>query len=93
MTNAVAMRWRRGPMGWRFFRRMRVIPGVRMNLSKSGVSASVGWRGLRDDYQWQRAPLGKPGLLVFVVAVLHDISVASAGASPLATQRRVSMNL
>jgi hypothetical protein len=33
------------PMGFRFFRRVQVIPGVRLNLSKSGVSASIGGRG------------------------------------------------
>jgi hypothetical protein len=32
-------------MGLRFFRRMRIAPGVTLNLSKSGVSASVGTRG------------------------------------------------
>ena len=32
-------------MGLRFQRVLRVLPGVRLNLSKSGVSASVGPRG------------------------------------------------
>ncbi len=32
-------------MGFRFFRRVRIIPGVRLNLSKSGMSASLGGRG------------------------------------------------
>ncbi len=32
-------------MGFRFFRRVRVIPGLRLNLSKSGVSASIGTQG------------------------------------------------
>jgi hypothetical protein len=32
-------------MGFRFYRRVRIIPGVRLNLSKSGVSASIGGRG------------------------------------------------
>lgn len=29
-------------MGWRFRRSFRVIPGVRLNLSRSGLSASIG---------------------------------------------------
>lgn len=33
-------------MGFRFRRRPRVIPGVWLNLSKSGVSAPIGGRGL-----------------------------------------------
>ncbi|HEX2592115.1 MAG TPA: DUF4236 domain-containing protein [Rhizomicrobium sp.] len=32
-------------MGWRFQKVLRVIPGVRINLSKSGISGSVGPRG------------------------------------------------
>jgi hypothetical protein len=32
-------------MGFRFHRSIRLLPGVRLNLSKSGVSASVGTRG------------------------------------------------
>jgi hypothetical protein len=29
-------------MGWRSRRSFRVIPGVRLNLSKSGLSCSIG---------------------------------------------------
>jgi hypothetical protein len=34
-------------MGFRFQRRIRVAPGVRINLSKSGVGFGVGRTGLR----------------------------------------------
>lgn len=34
------------PMSFRFRRTFRIAPGLRLNLSKSGVSASVGRRGL-----------------------------------------------
>jgi uncharacterized protein DUF4236 len=34
-------------MGFRFQRRIRIAPGVRLNLSKSGVGGSVGRTGLR----------------------------------------------
>jgi hypothetical protein len=32
-------------MGWRFHRDLNIIPGVRLNVSKSGVSTSVGPHG------------------------------------------------
>jgi hypothetical protein len=34
-------------MGLRFQRRIRIVPGVRLNLSKSGIGGSVGRNGLR----------------------------------------------
>ena len=30
---------------WSFRRRIKIIPGVRLNLSKSGISTSIGIRG------------------------------------------------
>jgi len=32
-------------MGFRFRRSIKILPGIRLNLSRSGVSASVGVRG------------------------------------------------
>ena len=32
-------------MAWGFRRRIRIIPGVHLNLSKSGISTSIGIRG------------------------------------------------
>ncbi len=32
-------------MGFRLWRRVRIVPGLRVNLSKSGVSLSAGRRG------------------------------------------------
>ncbi len=32
-------------MAWSFRRRIKIIPGVRLNLSKSGISTSIGVRG------------------------------------------------
>jgi hypothetical protein len=32
-------------MGWRFYRRVKVLPGVTLNVSKKGTSVSVGVRG------------------------------------------------
>ncbi len=34
-------------MGFRFFRRVRILPGVAMNMSRSGPSLSVGPRGAK----------------------------------------------
>ena len=34
-------------MGFRFQRRIRIAPGVQLNLSKSGIGGSVGRTGLR----------------------------------------------
>lgn len=33
-------------MGWRFSKRITIVPGVRLNISPNGLSASVGPRGL-----------------------------------------------
>ena len=32
-------------MGFRFRRSVRIIPGIRLNFSKSGISTSLGGRG------------------------------------------------
>jgi hypothetical protein len=32
-------------MGWRFRRSVKILPGVRLNFSRSGISTSVGVRG------------------------------------------------
>jgi hypothetical protein len=32
-------------MAWRFFRSLRVLPGVRVNFSKMGLSVTLGNRG------------------------------------------------
>ncbi len=34
-------------MGWRFQRRRRLLPGVRLNVGKRGPSVTVGPRGAR----------------------------------------------
>jgi len=33
-------------MAWRFRKSIKIAPGVRLNLSKTGISASVGPRGM-----------------------------------------------
>ena len=51
-------------MGLRFQRRIKVLPGVRINLSKSGVGFSVGGRGAHigiDSRGRRYASVGLPG--------------------------------
>jgi hypothetical protein len=50
-------------MGFRFHRSIRLLPGLRVNLSKSGVSASIGTRGARLTFgnRGTRATVGIPG--------------------------------
>ena len=35
------------PMGWRFQKRKKILPGVTLNLGKRGPGVSVGPRGAR----------------------------------------------
>ena len=50
-------------MGLRFYRRIRIAPGLRINLSKRGASVSAGGRGhwLTFGPRGERATVGLPG--------------------------------
>jgi hypothetical protein len=50
-------------MGFRFRRSIKLAPGIRLNLSKSGVSASIGRRGatLNISDKGTKATVGIPG--------------------------------
>ena len=50
-------------MGFRFQKRLRILPGVTLNLSKSGISTSVGVRGARitKGHGKTRVTVGLPG--------------------------------
>jgi len=54
-------------MGFRFFRRIRIAPGVTLNLSKSGVSTSFGPRGAKFTVgpRGTRQTVGIPGTGLF----------------------------
>ncbi len=54
-------------MGFRFWRRVRILPGVSLNLSKSGASLSFGPRGARYTIgpRGTRATVGMPGTGLF----------------------------
>ena len=64
-------------MAFRFFRRIRVAPGVHLNLSKGGVSMSAGPRGLKATVgtSGRRFTAGIPG------TGLHYTKVAKTGRS------------
>jgi hypothetical protein len=73
-------------MGLRFYRRVRLAPGLTLNLSKRGVSASVGVRGAhvtvgRDGV---RETVGLPG------TELSYTETQKAGASGLTLRRPLS---
>jgi hypothetical protein len=50
-------------MGWRFRRSIGILPGLRMNVGKSGLSLSAGIRGLRYTVseRGSRTTVGVPG--------------------------------
>jgi len=50
-------------MAWRLYRRVRIIPGLRVNLSRSGPSLSIGHRGAWYTVgpRGRRVTLGLPG--------------------------------
>jgi hypothetical protein len=50
-------------MGFRFRKSIKILPGIRLNLSRSGVSASVGKRGATVNLsdRGARGTVGAPG--------------------------------
>ena len=50
-------------MGWRYHRRLSILPGLRINLSRSGASISVGRRGawITLGHGQRRTTVGLPG--------------------------------
>ena len=50
-------------MGFRFRRRIKLLPGIRLNISKSGVSTSVGEPGATINLRGNnvRTTVGVPG--------------------------------
>jgi len=59
-------------MGFRFFRRMNIVPGLRLNFSKSGISPSFGFRGARITIgrTGARRTIGIPGTGLFYTEVV-----------------------
>ncbi len=71
-------------MGFRFSRRIRILPGVRLNLSKSGVSTSIGGRGawLTFGKRGTRATVGIPGTGLSYSTTTSTTSSSSRPAVP-----------
>ncbi|MDI7252965.1 MAG: DUF4236 domain-containing protein, partial [Actinomycetota bacterium] len=59
-------------MAFRFWRRIRIAPGVTLNLSKSGGSLSFGPRGAKFTIgtRGKRATVGIPGTGLFYTTTL-----------------------
>ena len=77
-----------GSFRLRFYRRVRIAPGIRLNFSKGGVSTSLGGRGL-----WytvsrggrRRTTVGLPGTGIYMTRVSRQAggrAPASASAQP-----------
>jgi hypothetical protein len=82
----------RSDMGFRSFKRVHLIPGLRVNLSRSGPSLSIGHRGawftigphgkrVTAANFWQRLSSGCAGWVWCGCVVTFD-SVAASGARP-----------
>lgn len=78
-------------MGFRFFRRIRIAPGLTVNLSKSGASLSIGPRGAKYTIgpRGSRTTIGLPGTGLFYT-VQHGKRV-SAGATAATSARKVPL--
>ena len=87
-------------MGFRFSRRISVLPGLRLNLSRSGVSTSIGGRGawLTFGRKGPRATVGLPGSGLSYTTTLAPGTAAAppgqaAGGFPLGKVLRWTMVL
>jgi len=70
-------------MGFRLRKRIKIAPGLHLNLSKSGVSASIGGKGatLNVGRKGVKSTLGIPGTGLSHTSQLAKFSVTKAGAS------------
>lgn len=73
-------------MGFRFFRRMKIAPGVSLNFSRSGISPSLGVRGARVTLGRTgiRKTVGIPGTGLFYT------QVSKPGRKTSSTRRRTA---
>src|SRR5262245_7092730 len=68
-------------MPWRLWRRIKIGPGVTVNLSKSGLSTSLGPRGAKVTLGRGRVrrTLGIPGTGLFCTTTSNQIKSAPGG--------------
>lgn len=74
-------------MGFRFQKRIKLLPGITLNVSKSGLSTSVGPRGARVTmgHGKTRVTTGLPGTGISHTSITTNQPQASAGSSGLPT--------
>lgn len=74
-------------MSFRFWHRIRIAPGVTLNLSKSTASLSFGPRGAKYtvSLRGNRSTVGQPGTGLFYI--VHEPRRASAANAPRVAQR------
>lgn len=65
-------------MAWRYRKRLKIIPGVHLNLSKSGVSATIGVRGMSVTYgnKGTYANIGIPGTGIYNRFKISDNTIS-----------------
>lgn len=75
-------------MGWNFRRRITLLPGIRLNIGKTGASVSFGVRGLRSTIGKRGATttVGVPGSGLSYTA---RANATATGADPEAFKRRL----
>jgi hypothetical protein len=71
-------------MAFRFQKRIKILPGVTINLSKSGVSTSVGVPGARitKGHGTTRATMGLPGTGLSHTTIRSDARAVDAPEPP-----------
>ena len=74
-------------MGFRFRRSIRIVPGIRLNIGKRGVSTSIGVRGahITLGHGQVRETVGLPGTGLSYTAVhrTHQEAPGEAQAAPI----------
>lgn len=80
---------------WRLFRRKNILPGLRVNLSKSGPSLSVGVRGAHATFGRRgiTRTVGIPGTGVFYTSRSGHHTGAHTTPSPQATRAQLARKL
>jgi hypothetical protein len=68
-------------MGWRMFRRITIAPGVRVNISRSGPSLSIGPRGFKKTFSRRgvRTTIGIPGTGVYYTSLEPSKAASTPG--------------
>ena len=70
-------------MGFRFQKRIKILPGITINLSKSGLSTSLGPRGAKVTlgHGKTRTTIGIPGSGISQTSIVSDDSEPKANNS------------